>query len=176
MWVIADEHAKLGLTVHFVAPTVFHSPPHTAIMALSAMSLCLSAHISNVLKISYIHFSKNNFCCLVYGCLANSFSFGNSRFTHSQEVVSINAFCLLVGQCGDSSMELLICQLAFVNLIGRERSKQRTVFDAVTTVKRVVGFVIIHFALIGLFCFAVCFKDVKHFIGNINKVSMTMWS
>lgn len=61
MWVIADECAKLGLTVHFIAPTVFHSPPHTVIVAMSVKSLCLLAHISNVLKISYIWLSKNNY-------------------------------------------------------------------------------------------------------------------
>ena len=61
MWVIANECAKLGLTVHFIARAVFYSPPHTTIMAMSVKSLCLSAHISNVLKISYIQLSKNNF-------------------------------------------------------------------------------------------------------------------
>lgn len=62
MWVIADEFATLGLTAHFIAPKVFNSPPHTAIMAMPVKSLCLSAHISNVLKISYIQLSRN---CLV---------------------------------------------------------------------------------------------------------------
>lgn len=64
MWVIADEFAKLGLTFHFVAPKVFNSPPHTVIMAMSVKSLCLSAHISNVLKISYMKLSKSNYVIL----------------------------------------------------------------------------------------------------------------
>ncbi|MEG0900343.1 MAG: hypothetical protein RSF40_11625 [Oscillospiraceae bacterium] len=58
MCVIADECATLGLTVHFIAQAVFHSPPLTAVMAMSVKSLCLSAHISNVLKISYIQLSR----------------------------------------------------------------------------------------------------------------------
>lgn len=61
MWVIADECAKLGLTVHFIAQAVLYSPPHTAVMAMSVKSLCLSAHISNVLKISYMKLSKSNY-------------------------------------------------------------------------------------------------------------------
>lgn len=61
MWVIADECAKLSLTVHFIARAVLYSPPHTAVMAMSVKSLCLSAHISNVLKISYMKLSKSNY-------------------------------------------------------------------------------------------------------------------
>ena len=61
MWVIAVECAKLGLTVHFVARAVLHSPPHTAVLAMPVKSLCLSSHISNVLKISYMKLSKKNY-------------------------------------------------------------------------------------------------------------------
>lgn len=61
MWVIADECAKLGLTVHFIAQAVLYLPPHTAVMAMSVKSLCLSVHISNVLKISYMKLSKSNY-------------------------------------------------------------------------------------------------------------------
>ncbi|CCL05635.1 hypothetical protein BN168_190006 [Clostridioides difficile CD002] len=62
--------------------------------------------------------------------------------------MSVNAFCLLVRQCGNGSVELLGCELAFVNFIGREGNKQGTMFDAVTTVKRVVGFVVAYAVLI----------------------------
>lgn len=62
--------------------------------------------------------------------------------------------------CLSGSVELLGCELAFVNFIGREGNKQGTMFDAVTTVKRVVGFVVAYAALVGLFCFAV-HLDVK---------------
>ena len=105
---------------------------------------------------------------LSYGCLANSLGFGNSYFTHSKKVVSIDAFCLLVRQGGNGSMELLSCELAFVNLIGRKGNEQGTVFDAIVTVKRVVCFVVMYAALMGLLCFAVFFKYVKYLIRIIN--------
>ena len=75
--------------------------------------------------------------------------------------MDINTFCLFVGESGNGSVELLGCELTLINFIRREGDKQCFVLDTITTVKRVVSFVVMYAALVGLFCFAVFFKDVN---------------
>lgn len=75
MCVIADECTTLGLMVAFSRSysvmlfdtgyfkIMFLFPVrkyYSIVMAMPIMSLCFSAHINNVLKISYIQFSKSN--------------------------------------------------------------------------------------------------------------------
>ncbi|PNR93576.1 hypothetical protein X924_08010 [Petrotoga sp. 9PWA.NaAc.5.4] len=91
----------------------------------------------------------------------------NGALAHSQKVMSVDAFGLLVRQYGNGSVKLFDCDFTLVNLAGRQGYKHDVMLDTVASIQGVIRLMAIPPQIIGGFGPFIgsheCCNFVRHF-------------